>query len=51
MSDSVTKWYEMQEDKSLREKAELKKKAYMLLTEYSEEVIRTAFKILEQEKS
>ena len=50
MSDSVTKWHEMQEDKHLREKAEIKKKAYRLLTEYDAETIFTAVKILNSEK-
>lgn len=51
MSDSVKKWHEMQEDKHLREKAEVKKKAYRLLTEYDEETIRTALKIIDDEPS
>jgi hypothetical protein len=54
MSDSVTKWHEMQEDKkassaqeqSDREKSEIKKKAYRLLCEEDERVIRMAMKIL-----
>ena len=46
MSDSIKKWHEMQEDKHLREKAEIEKKAYRLLTEYDAETIRVAAKIL-----
>lgn len=49
MSDSVTKWHEMQEDRNLREKAEIKKKAYRLLTEYDAETIRLANQILDAE--
>lgn len=49
MSDSVTKWHEIQEDKHSREKAEIKKKAYRLLTEYDAETIRVANKILDAE--
>ena len=51
MSDSVKKWHEMQEDKHLREKAGVKKKAYRLLTEYDVETIRTALKIIDDEPS
>lgn len=87
MSDSVTKWHEMQEEKEFAKRvktlekdktfiyespdggktvtrrpfmgdisereiiqhptSELKKKAYRLLTEYDEEVIRMAAKILD----
>ena len=47
MSDSIKKWHEMQEDKHLREKAEIKKKAYRLLTEHDEEVILMATKIID----
>lgn len=46
MSDSVTKWHEMQEDKHLREKAEIKKKAYSLLVEYNKDIILMAAKII-----
>jgi len=34
-------------ERHLREKAEVKKKAYRLLTEYDEETIRTAIKIID----
>lgn len=47
MSDSIKKWHEMQEDKHLREKAEIKKKAYTLLTKYDQEVILMAAKIID----
>lgn len=76
MSDSVKKWYEMQEDKKIfespdggetvterpfggdvsdrkiiqhpqRELQEVKKQAYTLLTNYDEQVIRMANKILD----
>lgn len=49
MSDSVTKWHEMQEDRHSREKAEIKKKAYRLLTEYDAQTIRLANQILDLE--
>ena len=47
MSDSIKKWHEMQEDKHLREKAEIKKKAYRLLTEYDAETILMAAEIID----
>ncbi len=50
MSDSIKKWHEMQEDKHLREKAEIKKKAYRLLTEYDAETIRVASRILNEKE-
>ena len=50
MSDSIKKWHEMQEDKAEREKQEIKKKAYSLLTEYDEDAIRTALEIIKREK-
>ena len=50
MSDSVTKWHEMQEDKQLREKVELteqeRKDAYKILAYYSENSIKHAYEIL-----
>ncbi len=62
MSDSIKKWHEMQEERRLypgdiilkSDKAvktlpitEVKKKAYKLLCEYDEEVIRVAMKIID----
>ena len=49
MGDTISKWHEMQEDRNLREKAEIKKKAYRLLTEYDAETIRLANQILDAE--
>jgi len=62
MSDSITKWHEMQDERRLypgdiviKDNIEvktlpivdLKKKAYKLLCEYDEEVIRMAMKIID----
>lgn len=62
MSDSIKKWHEMQEERKLYPGdititqdqgvktlpiTEVKKKAYKLLCEYDEEVIRVAMKIID----
>ncbi len=62
MSDSIKKWHEMQEERKLYPGdititqdqgvktlpiAQLKKKAYKLLCEYDEDVIRMAMKIID----
>ena len=52
MSDSVKKWFEMQEDKELEKNLELHpKKAYRILIDYNIEDIREAVKIYEENRS
>lgn len=59
MSDSVKKWYEMQEEEKqsqllsdyveTKENLQLRKKAYRILVEYNEKEIRLANQILDLE--
>ena len=59
MSDSVKKWYEMQEEEKqsqllsdyveTKENLQLRKKAYRILVEYNEKEIRLANQILDFE--